>query len=190
MAHYFIPRLLLISCTQTANPEEPTLDVTHLLYLAWPDHGVPRDCMSLVTFVKLSRKFHPVGHQRPLLVHCSAGVGRTGTFVVLDSMMQRMKAKNSFNIYHFLSNLRKQRVLLVQTEVHDAQTISSVYTRISLQHILSLHSTAETVRFHPRCSQGAEHMWTDGDSRWRPPHCYQQAEHENWQQDHWISETV
>ncbi len=73
--------------------------------------------MSLISFIKQARKYHPVGHKSPLLVHCSAGVGRTGTFVVLDSMMQRMKVEGSFNVYHFLSNLRKQRVLLVQTEV-------------------------------------------------------------------------
>ena len=50
-------------------------------------------------------------------MHCSAGVGRTGTFITLDSMLERIKAENTINIYEFVSNLRKQRVLMVQAVV-------------------------------------------------------------------------
>ena len=103
---------------QNARPDDPPLDVTQLHYLAWPDHGVPRNGMSLINFVKQCRKVHPVTHTMPLLVHCSAGVGRTGTFIVLDSMMQRMSVEGSFNVFEFVTELRKQRVLMVQTEVH------------------------------------------------------------------------
>ena len=93
------------------------LEVNHFFYLGWPDHGVPFNGISLIHFIKRTRQIHPPSHHKPLLVHCSAGVGRTGTFIVLDSMLQRMKVENTLNIYQFLKELRSQRVNMVQTEV-------------------------------------------------------------------------
>ena len=85
--------------------------------MAWPDHGVPTNAISLVNFIKRVRNTHPYSRQDLLLVHCSAGVGRTGTFITLDYMLERIKQENTINIYEFVSNLRKQRVLMVQTAV-------------------------------------------------------------------------
>ena len=51
-------------------------------------------------------------------MHCSAGVGRTGTFITLDYMLERIKAEKTINIYEYVSELRKQRVLMVQTVVY------------------------------------------------------------------------
>ena len=93
------------------------LEVTHLFFLGWPDHGVPFNRISLIEFIKRVRQFHPPTHQKPLLVHCSAGVGRTGTFIVLDTMLQRMKVENTVNVYQFVKQLRSQRVRMVQTLV-------------------------------------------------------------------------
>ena len=53
----------------------------------------------------------------PLLVHCSAGVGRTGTFITLDAMLERIESEQSVNVYEFVKNMRKRRVLMVQTMV-------------------------------------------------------------------------
>ena len=60
---------------------------------------------------------HPYSRQDLLLVHCSAGVGRTGTFITLDTMLERINVEKSINIFEFVTNLRKQRVLMVQTLV-------------------------------------------------------------------------
>ena len=101
-----------LSCSslQISNPGENSLEVTQLHYLTWPDHGVPTNAMSIVNFIKQVNKVHPSSHQYPLLVHCSAGVGRTGTFIVLDSMMQRIKAEGNINIFEFLMKLRTKRM--------------------------------------------------------------------------------
>lgn len=59
----------------------------------------------------------PYSNTDLMVVHCSAGVGRTGTFITLDYMLERIKTDNSINIYEYVSELRKQRVLMVQTVV-------------------------------------------------------------------------
>ena len=73
--------------------------------------------MSLINFIERVRKSHPPSHPQPLLVHCSAGVGRTGTFIVLDMEMQRIKDMGVVNVFGCLEELRRQRVKMVQTLV-------------------------------------------------------------------------
>ena len=91
--------------------------VTHMHYTAWPDHGLPQNAMSLISFIRRVRKEHPVFLDQPLLVHCSAGVGRTGTFILLDHVMQQMKREGTLSIYNILKGMRGQRMKMVQTEV-------------------------------------------------------------------------
>ena len=58
---------------------------------------------------------------QPLLVHCSAGVGRTGTFILLDRVMQQMKREGTLSIYNILKGMRGQRMKMVQTQVYVAR---------------------------------------------------------------------
>ena len=101
---------------QSAEKDGGKLEVTHYHFTAWPDHGVPADKTCMLAFIKRIRKAHPPTGP-PLLVHCSAGVGRTGTFITLDTMLQRMKEENNLNIPEFVKEMRSRRVLMVQTEV-------------------------------------------------------------------------
>ena len=93
----------------------PALEVKHFQFLGWPDHGVPQFATSLITFIRRLRECHDP--HSPMLVHCSAGVGRTGAFILLDSMLERIKAEKTVNVYEFLTEMRQQRVLMVQTLV-------------------------------------------------------------------------
>ena len=102
---------------QSTSPRNPPLKVSQFHFTGWPDHGVPQNGVTLINFIKRVRTAHPYSDSRPLLVHCSAGVGRTGAFIVLDSMLQRMKVEENLNIYEFFKQLRAQRVLMVQTQV-------------------------------------------------------------------------
>ena len=86
-------------------------------YTAWPDHGVPQNAMSVISFIRRVRREHPHCLDQPLLVHCSAGVGRTGTFILLDTVMQQMKNEGTLSIYNVLKNVRGQRMKMVQTKV-------------------------------------------------------------------------
>ncbi len=113
----YIFNLCVSLCTQTDSPGSPIHDVTLFHYLGWPDHGVPANAISMINFIKRVRKSHPYSNTDIMVVHCSAGVGRTGTFMTLDYMLERIKTENTINIFQFVSELRKQRVLMVQTLV-------------------------------------------------------------------------
>ena len=101
---------------QTSEPEQEWM-VTHMLYTAWPDHGVPRNAMSLISFIRRVRKEHPTSLATPLLVHCSAGVGRTGTFILLDLAIQQMKREGTLSVFPHLQNMRNQRMKMIQSLV-------------------------------------------------------------------------
>lgn len=100
-----------------SQPHCADFEVTQFHYLGWPDHGVPQYATSLLGFLRHIRKKHSFTDTRPLLVHCSAGVGRTGTFITLDVMLQKIKEEQIVNVYEFVKHLRKNRCQMVQTEV-------------------------------------------------------------------------
>ncbi|XP_034477352.1 phosphatidylinositol phosphatase PTPRQ isoform X2 [Drosophila innubila] len=89
--------------------------VVHLFFKKWPDHGCPDDPMHLITFVKKVKAERRPNYS-PIVVHCSAGVGRTGTFIGLDLIMQRLKSESKINIFETVKKLRFQRMKMVQTQ--------------------------------------------------------------------------
>ncbi len=93
--------------------------VTHYQFLGWPDHGVPKFATSLIQFIRrVKRHYHnQVDSSKPMLVHCSAGVGRTGTYITLDAMLDRMKAESTLSVYDFIRNMRAKRISMVQASV-------------------------------------------------------------------------
>ncbi|CAI8036777.1 Tyrosine-protein phosphatase Lar, partial [Geodia barretti] len=112
-AEYHVRKLLVKHLTES----DKSVTVTQFHYTAWPDHGVPDNVMSVIRFIRHVRKLFPAASQdQPLLVHCSAGVGRTGTFITLDMMMQQMKAEATLSVCQCVRNLRTQRMKMVQTQ--------------------------------------------------------------------------
>ncbi|XP_070686459.1 phosphatidylinositol phosphatase PTPRQ [Pempheris klunzingeri] len=86
--------------------------VRHFNYTSWPEHGVPESCSTLIKFVKAVR-----GHRHEnttIVVHCSAGVGRTGVFIALDHLIQHVRDHDFVDIYGLVAELRSERMCMVQ----------------------------------------------------------------------------
>ncbi|KAM8807854.1 receptor-type tyrosine-protein phosphatase eta [Eudromia elegans] len=86
-------------------------------FTSWPDHGVPETTDLLINFRHLVQEYNsqnPI--DSPVLVHCSAGVGRTGTFIAIDRLIQQMEMESTVDVYGVVYDLRMHRPLMVQTE--------------------------------------------------------------------------
>ncbi|XP_055635341.1 tyrosine-protein phosphatase 10D isoform X2 [Toxorhynchites rutilus septentrionalis] len=89
--------------------------IRHFHFTTWPDFGVPNPPQTLARFVRAFRE--RVGpDQRPIVVHCSAGVGRSGTFITLDRILQQIQVSDYVDIFGIVWAMRKERVWMVQTE--------------------------------------------------------------------------
>ncbi|KAF3841980.1 hypothetical protein F7725_023931 [Dissostichus mawsoni] len=96
-------------------PRAPRL-VTQLHFTSWPDFGVPFSPIGMLKFLKKVKTVNPT-YAGPIVVHCSAGVGRTGTFIVIDSMIDMMHMEQRLDIFGSVSRIREQRCQLIQTDM-------------------------------------------------------------------------
>nr|XP_036874707.1 receptor-type tyrosine-protein phosphatase eta isoform X2 [Manis javanica] len=86
-------------------------------FTSWPDHGVPDATDLLINFRYLVRDYmRQSPPESPVLVHCSAGVGRTGTFIAIDRLIYQIENENTVDVYGIVFDLRMHRPLMVQTE--------------------------------------------------------------------------
>uniref|UniRef100_A0A8C2B9T9 Tyrosine-protein phosphatase non-receptor type 9 n=1 Tax=Cyprinus carpio TaxID=7962 RepID=A0A8C2B9T9_CYPCA len=109
--------------TQTGECRE----VSHYLYMSWPDFGVPKSASAMLDFrahVKQRQESSlrtlypdwtgPPGGP-PVVVHCSAGIGRTGTFCTLDICLSRLEDIGTVDIKQTVRRMRTQRAFSIQT---------------------------------------------------------------------------
>ncbi|XP_058493860.1 protein tyrosine phosphatase receptor type Fa isoform X5 [Solea solea] len=99
-------------------------EVRQFQFMAWPDHGVPEYPTPTLAFLRRVKACNPPD-AGPMVVHCSAGVGRTGCLIVIEAMLERMKHEKSVDIYGHVTCMRAQRNYMVQTEeqyifIHEA----------------------------------------------------------------------
>ncbi|KAK5643580.1 hypothetical protein RI129_007425 [Pyrocoelia pectoralis] len=89
--------------------------VAHLQFTDWPDFGCPTGTEIMLEFCQLMREY---GEKTgaPIVLHCSAGVGRTGTLIALDILLQAINNNKEIDIFNTVLNLRRDRKNMVQTE--------------------------------------------------------------------------
>ncbi|XP_051778064.1 receptor-type tyrosine-protein phosphatase epsilon isoform X2 [Erpetoichthys calabaricus] len=126
--------------------------VTQLHFTSWPDFGVPFTPIGMLKFLKKVKMVNP-SFSGPIVVHCSAGVGRTGTFIVIDAMINMMHTEQKIDVFGFISRIRDQRSQLVQTDMQYSfiyQALLEYYlygdTELDVSslegHLQKLHSTS------------------------------------------------
>uniref|UniRef100_A0A672TUA5 Tyrosine-protein phosphatase n=1 Tax=Strigops habroptila TaxID=2489341 RepID=A0A672TUA5_STRHB len=105
----YVVREMVITNVET----EQHHTVTHLQYVAWPDHGVPDDSMDFLEFVNCMRPKRV--KNEPVLVHCSAGIGRTGVLVTMETAMCLIERNQPVYPLDIVRKMRDQRAMMVQT---------------------------------------------------------------------------
>ncbi|XP_043555693.1 receptor-type tyrosine-protein phosphatase C isoform X8 [Chiloscyllium plagiosum] len=133
----YVIRKLFISHKE----KSPEREVTHIQFISWPDHGVPEDPHLLLKLRQRVNAFRNL-FSGPIVVHCSAGVGRTGSYIGIDAMMQGLEIEGRVDIYGYVVQLRRQRCLMVQVEaqyilIHQALLEYYLYgeTEVSLPEL-------------------------------------------------------
>ncbi|XP_076402925.1 tyrosine-protein phosphatase non-receptor type 13 isoform X5 [Peromyscus maniculatus bairdii] len=135
----FVVRVLSLEDIQTGEVRH----ISHLNFTAWPDHDTPSQPDDLLTFISYMRHIHTSG---PVVTHCSAGIGRSGTLICIDVVLGLISQDLEFDISDLVRCMRLQRHGMVQTEgqyVFCYQVILYVLT----------HLQAEEQKTQPRLPQ-------------------------------------
>ncbi|ESP04548.1 hypothetical protein LOTGIDRAFT_56066, partial [Lottia gigantea] len=106
----YIIRIFSMTDSETGEKRE----ILQYHFTSWPDHGVPT-VPTLLYFYRLVI-MAGVKDEGQLVTHCSAGVGRTGTFLGLDAMIEQARVENKINVFNYVSAMREDRVNMVQTK--------------------------------------------------------------------------
>lgn len=106
----------------TNTRSEVSRDIWHLQFISWPDFGVPSTATALLKFREsvLRKQLDAIEYTGnttypPIVVHCSAGVGRSGTFVTVDICIQKLETTGLVDVKSVVEKLRKQRYCSIQT---------------------------------------------------------------------------
>ena len=91
-----------------------SLVVVQYHFLSWPDHMVPMYACTLISFVNCIRASNLYHEDSPMVVHCSAGIGRTGAFIVIDSMLRMAEKEKKIDVLGHFCKIRMQRINMVE----------------------------------------------------------------------------
>ncbi|XP_048873028.1 tyrosine-protein phosphatase non-receptor type 4-like isoform X3 [Brienomyrus brachyistius] len=105
---------LVRDLTLTNLESDESRQLTQIQYVAWPDHGVPDDSTDFLDFVRLVRS-RRAGKDEPVVVHCSAGIGRTGVLITMETAMCLIECNQPVYPLDIVRTMRDQRAMMIQT---------------------------------------------------------------------------
>uniref|UniRef100_A0A8C1ZKE6 protein-tyrosine-phosphatase n=1 Tax=Cyprinus carpio TaxID=7962 RepID=A0A8C1ZKE6_CYPCA len=146
MAEYNMPQYILREFKVTDARDGQSRTVRQFQFTDWPEQGVPKSGEGFIDFIgQVHKTKEQFGQDGPITVHCSAGVGRTGVFITLSIVLERMRYEGAVDIFQTVKMLRTQRPAMVQTEVkhasHDRQMLLSLIS----ESVEDLSHSQETV---------------------------------------------
>ncbi|CAL8289630.1 unnamed protein product [Merluccius merluccius] len=122
--------------------ESRGIRIWHYQYLSWPDHGVPQEPGGVLSFLaQVNAKQDEMRDAGPMIIHCSAGIGRTGTFVVIDMILHTISTQGvdcDIDIQKCIQMVREQRSGMVQTEAQ----YKFIYLAVS-EHIQAFNAQSK-----------------------------------------------
>ncbi|XP_074644058.1 receptor-type tyrosine-protein phosphatase T-like [Tubulanus polymorphus] len=125
--------------------DQETKNVTHFHYHGWPDHGVPTPASSIVRFIKLVENNRE--GSRPVIVHCSAGAGRTGTYIGIDFLLKQARDTSRISPILCLQKLRKDRCEMIQNLSQYGFVLRAVIEELCLDHSTRIKTEDFTSKF-------------------------------------------
>lgn len=109
--------LFLLSKQVTDARDGSSRTVRQFQFIDWPEQGVPKSGEGFIDFIgQVHKTKEQFGQDGPITVHCSAGVGRTGVFITLSIVLERMQYEGVLDVFQTVRILRSQRPAMVQTE--------------------------------------------------------------------------
>jgi len=127
-----------------------TRAIFHIMYTGWPDFGVPESPDEILQLISLTDRCQAFsvsnGYVGPIVVHCSAGCGRTGTFISIYQILSKLAQGHPTSVMEVVLKLRKQRHGSVQTVAQYTfiyRAIQLIISKRKEQHLVSLLRTSQ-----------------------------------------------
>ncbi|XP_022916311.1 tyrosine-protein phosphatase non-receptor type 4 [Onthophagus taurus] len=98
----------------TENISKSERQIRHMQYVAWPDHGVPDSPIQFLDFTNRVRDVRKISPESVIVVHCSAGIGRTGVLVLMETALCLMEASQPVFPFEIVRTMRQQRAMMIQ----------------------------------------------------------------------------
>ncbi|XP_062620198.1 receptor-type tyrosine-protein phosphatase epsilon-like isoform X4 [Saccostrea cucullata] len=179
-AFYIVRRMSAMN-----NESKESRTVTQFHYTAWPDHGTPEP-LCLVVFLDHVTRTGSNQNNSPIIVHCSAGIGRTGTYIALDALKRIGQKRKKINVAEYVKKMRENRMNMVQTyeqymtiflalnEIFKAPVNCSIiedFTKIAGTMTMDEPANQSALRKEFQLLMKVRSIYTDADFKIAKEHC-------------------
>nr|XP_034171362.1 tyrosine-protein phosphatase 10D [Osmia lignaria]XP_034171370.1 tyrosine-protein phosphatase 10D [Osmia lignaria]XP_034171380.1 tyrosine-protein phosphatase 10D [Osmia lignaria] len=138
--------------TLVLQKENKKRNITHLHFKEWPDHDVPEGFDSMINFCQIVRR-NVLANKGYIVVHCSAGIGRTGTLIAIDILLQHIRDNRKLDVFGTVYRLRRHRINMVQKESQYAYIYNCIKQVLKNPYCLKTYKPPPMDPFHQGTSK-------------------------------------